>query len=403
MIFNIAYGGVAQISVTAPSGASISATCSGITKTGTGTCTLEAPVLGTWTVSCTYDGTTKTASVNVTTYGGSYSVSFTNYYKAYIVVSTFPGATVTATKSGQSNLTGTANASGSVTLTVPAGGRGTWTVTSTYSSWSGSSSVNASTYGGSYSITINLSVPDFKFAISGWTYTFTKDTATQGDSNFYFYKSGANWEFYAMTSGTLQFTSNTVLDLFMCGGGNNGASNWGNTSSGGNGGARKTVTNQTLSGNVTVTVGGAGANSSIGSQSSSGGSVSAGGGQNVWEFYTGTDGGYCFNDSSAKCPDGNSRRVGAGGGHGAYSDTGGVSQDTRHISATNGGSYGGGAGGDSFIDGSEWWANNGGDATFYGGGGGGAGVYSHESISDRRGKGTGGAGYQGFVAMRNKR
>jgi len=400
MIFNITSGGMSEISVTAPDGASISASCQGLTVTGTGTCTLEVPIIGTWTVTCVYDGVTKNDNVSVTSFGATYSTTFT--YTATLTVTTFPGATVAISKTGHSE-SKTATG-GTAVFTIPAGQLGTYSISSTYSSWSGTASVNVSAYDASYSATINLSVCDFKFTPTGQSaITFNKDTTTGSGTYYYFYHSGANWEFYAKASGTLQFTGATVVDLFLCGGGNNGASNLNNTSSGGNGGARKTVSNQTLSGSVSVTVGGAGANSSIGSHSSSGGSVSAGGGQNVWTFYAGADGGYCFDSSSAKGPDGNSRRVGAGGGHGAYSDTDGTSQGTRHISATNGGSYGGGNGGDSKIDGSTWWANNGSPGTYYGAGGGGAGVYSHDSISDRRGKGNGGAGYQGLAAMRNKR
>ena len=399
MIFNITQGGVAYISVTSPSGASISASCSGVTVTGTGTCVLEVPIIGTWTVTSVYDGVTKNQNVSVASFGETYSVTFT--YTATLTVTTFPGASVAISKTGHSE-TKTATG-GTATFTIPAGKLGTYSITSTYSSWNGSASVNVNAYDTNFPATINLSVCDFKFVAGGLTYTFTKDSTTNDYAYCYFYHSGANWEFYAKVSGTLQFTARTVIDVFLCGGGNNGASNLNNTSSGGNGGARKTVSNQTLSGNVTVTVGSAGNNSSLGSLSSSGGSVSSGGGQNVWTFYAGADGGYCFNDSSAKGPDGNSRKVGAGGGHGAYSDTDGTSQGTRHLSATNGGSYGGGAGGDSKIDGSSWWANDGSNGTFYGAGGGGAGVYSHDTKPERRGKGNGGAGHSGVAGMRNKR
>ena len=400
MIFNIAYGGVAQISVTAPSGASISATCSGITKTGTGSCTLEVPIIGTWTVTCVYDGVTKNDNVSVTSFGATYSTTFT--YTATLTVTTFPGATVAISKTGHSE-SKTATG-GTATFTIPAGQLGTYSISSTYSSWSGTASVNVSAYDASYSATINLSVCDFKFVAGGFTYTFTKDSTTNDYTYCYFYHSGANWEFYAKTSGTLQFTAATVTDVFVCGGGQKGKdSSLNNTCGGGDGGKRRTTTNQTLSGNVSVTVGAAASDSSIGSISSSSGTASAGGGQNGYStFYAGADGGYCFNDSSAKGPDGNSRKVGAGGGHGAWAETDGGSSNMK-TNATNGGSYGGGAGGDSKIDGTSWWANNGSPGTYYGAGGGGAGVYYHDNKPDRRGKGTGGAGYQGLVAMRNKR
>ena len=401
MIFNITQGGVAYISVTSPSGASISASCSGLTVTGTGTCTLEVPIIGTWTVTSVYDGVTKNQNVSVASFGETYSVTFT--YTATLTVTTFPGASVAISKTGHSE-TKTATG-GTATFTIPAGKLGTYSITSTYSSWNGSASVNVNAYDTSFSSTVDLSVPDFKFVVGGTTYTFTKDSSTGSNASYYFYKSGANWEFYAKVSGTLQFTARTVIDVFLCGGGQKGKDSQLNyTCDGGDGGKRRTVANQTYSGNVSVSVGAAATDSSFGSLSSSSGTASAGGGHpSYYDYFTaGQDGGYCFNDSSAKGPDGNSRKVGAGGGHGAWAETDGGSSNIK-TAATNGGSYGGGAGGDSKIDGSTWWANNGSAGTFYGAGGGGAGVYYHDNKSDRRGKGTGGAGYQGVVGMRNKR
>ena len=402
MIFNISQGGVSTLSVTAPTGASISASCQGLTVTGTGTCTLELPIIGTWTITCVYDGVTKSTTKEVTTYGATYSVTFT--YTATLSVTTFPGATVAISKTGHSD-SKTATG-GTATFTIPAGQLGTYSITSTYSSWSGSSSANVSAYDGSYSATINLSVCSFTFTVGGTTYTFTKDSSTGSNGDYYFYKSGANWEFYMKNSGTLNFTANTVIDLFMCGGGNPGVNPNGinNGASGGNGGARKTVSNITLgNGNISVVAGTQGNNSTFGGYSSSGGNVSAGGSQNNWTFYAGQNGGYSFDDSSAKGPDGNSRLVGAGGGHGAYAETDGTSQGTFKVNATNGGSYGAGNGGNAKIDGTEWYGDNGGNASYYGAGGGGAGGYYHMSKSERRGKGNPGSGYKGFVAIRNKR
>lgn len=402
MIFNLSQGGVSVLSVTAPSGAAITATCDGLTVTGTGTCALELPVIGTWTVTCVYDGVTKSTTQEVTTYGAEYSLTFA--YTATLVVTTFPGATVAISKTGYSD-SQTATG-GTATFTIPAGQLGTYSIISTYSSWSGSATSNVSAYDASYSATVDLSVCDFTFTPSGQSaITFTKDTGTGSNSYYYFYHSGANWEFYAKTSGTLQFTAATVIDVFLCGGGNNGVNpgsyNYG--CDGGNGGRRRTVSNQTVSGNVSASVGAVAQDSSFGSLSSSSGTASAGGGHNGYStFYAGQDGGYCFDDASAKGPDGSGRRVGAGGGHGAWAETGDTIMKTN---ATNGGSYGGGAGGNSAIDGSMWYANNGSDAASdsFGCGGGGAGTYYHDNISDRRGKGSPGSGSKGFVAMRNKR
>ena len=401
MIFNLSQGGVSTLAVTAPTGASISASCQGLTVTGTGTCTLDLPIIGTWTITCVYDGVTKSTTQEVTSYGVSYSATFA--YTATLIVTTFPGATVAISKTGHSD-SKTATG-GTATFTIPAGQLGTYSITSTYSSWSGSSSKNVAAYDTTYDTTVDLSVCDFKFIVGGTTYTFTKDSTTGSNGDYYFYKSGANWEFYMKNSGTLSFTAATVIDLFLLGGGNDGRNPTGinNGCSGGNGGKRRTVSNITRSGNNTVTVGSAGNDSSLYSYSSSSGTASAGGGQNNWTFYAGENGGYCFNDSSAKGPDGNSRLVGAGGGHGAYAETDGTSQGSFKVSATNGGSYGAGNGGDAKIDGVSWYGDNGGNASYYGAGGGGAGGYYHMSISDRRGKGNPGSGYKGFVAIRNKR
>ena len=404
MIFNITSGGIAEISVTAPSGASISASCSGVTVTGSGTCTLEVPIIGTWTVTCVYDGTTKNSNVSVESFGETYSVTFT--YTATLTVTTFPGATVAISTTGHSD-SKTATG-GTATFTIPAGKLGIYNISSSYAStWSGSAQKDVNAYGTDFPVTINLSVPDFKFVVGSTTYTFTKDSSTSSNSDYYFYKSGANWEFYAKTSGTLKMTANTVVDLFLCGGGSNGVNaNGYNTCPGGNGGARKTVSNQTISGNLAVVVGGAGLNSSIGNYSSSGGAISAGSAASSTS--AGEDGGYCFDDSSAKCPDGNSRKVGAGGGHGAYAETNGSTVNIKK-DRTSGGDYQGatsgsqGKGGNSKIDGTGWYADNGEPGGYYGAGGGGAGVYWHSQISDRRGKGNPGAGHSGVAAMRNKR
>ena len=398
MIFNISQGGVSTIAVTAPTGASISASCQGLTVTGTGTCTLELPIIGTWTITCVYDGVTKSTTQEVTSYGASYSATFT--YTATLTVTTFPGATVAISKTGHSD-SQTATG-GTATFTIPAGQLGTYSITSTYSSWSGSATANVSAYDASYSATVDLSVCDFTFTVGGTTYTFTKDSTTGSNGDYYFYKSGANWEFYMKNSGTLSFTAATVIDLFLLGGGNNGVNATGyNTCPGGDGGKRRTVSNITRSGNNTVTVGSAGNDSSLYSYSSSSGTASKGSAASSQS--AGENGGYCFNDSSAKGPDGNSRLVGAGGGHGAYAETDGTSQGSFKTAKTNGGTYGAGNGGDSTIDGSTWWADNGNNATFYGSAGGGAGVYYHTSISARRGKGNPGTGYKGLVAIRNKR
>ena len=188
MIFNLSQGGESTISVTAPSGANISASISGETVYGTGTCDLKVHVIGTYTVKYTigtlyvtqsvnittfgetktaffavlnvtvpggtiscegnertgsgalpvagtgtktvvssYDGASKNGTANVTASQTSYSVSIT--YSCTVVVSTKAGAFVTISKTGYSSQNGTAS-NGSITFTVPKSGD--WTVTAEY-------------------------------------------------------------------------------------------------------------------------------------------------------------------------------------------------------------------------------------------------------------------------------
>lgn len=80
MIFNIIYGKAAFATINASTQYSSSFTCSDgtITLSASGTSvSFVVPKSGTWTVTCTYGGTTKSNTVNVTTYGGTYSTSFT--------------------------------------------------------------------------------------------------------------------------------------------------------------------------------------------------------------------------------------------------------------------------------------------------------------------------------------
>ena len=80
MIFNIIYGKAAFATINASTQYSSSFTCSDgtITLSASGTSvSFVVPKSGTWTVTCTYGGTTKSNTVSVTTYGGTYSTSFT--------------------------------------------------------------------------------------------------------------------------------------------------------------------------------------------------------------------------------------------------------------------------------------------------------------------------------------
>lgn len=263
-------------------------------------------------------------------------------------------------------------------------------------------------------ITLNSgagSLPNFEFTpTGGMTYTFFADSQTSSVSGvYYFYREGNNWEFYMLTSGVFHFLSGAAVDIFLCGGGQGGRSKDGPAAVGGSGGARKTILRQILgSGDITVTVGAgspganppaAGGASMFGGHTSAGGSVSSGGAN----YNTnGANGGYCFDDSTAKGPDGNSRRVGAGGGHGAYAETDGVNPVRYPYS--NGGSYGGGKGGDAEISGGMTpYAYNGENGKFYGAGGGGSGAYANTSASPFSKIASGGSGHKGLVALRNAR
>ena len=140
MIFNLSQGGVSVLSVTAPSGAAISATCDGLTVTGTGTCTLQLVVIGTWAVSCTVGGVTKTVNVNVSSYGQSLTQFF-----AEINV-TVPGGTVSCegvSRSGSGKL--------------PVAGTGTKTVSCVYDGVTHTSSVSVNSSSTSYSTSITYS------------------------------------------------------------------------------------------------------------------------------------------------------------------------------------------------------------------------------------------------------
>lgn len=86
MIFNLdlGVGKFSTINVTAPSGTTVTCVQSPYSfskSTGSGTSvSFVVPKSGNWTISGTLDGTTKTSTVSVTTYGGTYSVQLVFYY-----------------------------------------------------------------------------------------------------------------------------------------------------------------------------------------------------------------------------------------------------------------------------------------------------------------------------------
>ena len=367
MIFNITSGGIAYISVTAPTGASITATCSGVTVTGTGTCTLEVPVIGTWSITCVYDSTTKTSSVNVQTLGSTYSVTFT--YTATISVTTHPSASVSATKSGQTTLSGTANSSGVCTLTVPAGGRGSWNVTANNGAVSASASVNVAAYDNTYSTSLLRNIPIINFTAGGSNFTYKG--AEINNSYVKVTPSGSSWKAWIKDSCYFTFAlMPTNIDICLVGKGGNGSNyssyNGQHGGNGGGGGGIASYYGQGLWGaNVTYTayVNSTGtsiyqgstllfsvANGADGANGgASGGNSGAGGDgsdiiyQQGGDYYTagsdGGNGGYAFASSGF-----DGIRYAPGGGGGGIDWDGGTPWSDG---ATNGAAGSGGTGGSS--------------------------------------------------------
>lgn len=179
MILNPLVGGLSYIAVTAPSGTTITASCSGVTRTGSGTCTLECPIVGTWSVSCTIDGITKTVNVTITSYGQTKTQFFAE------INATVPGGTVTCegvSRSGSGKL--------------PVAGVGSKTVSCTYDSVTHSNTVSVTTSNTSYSTsftyscTINVSCPsDASVVVSRTGYSNVTGT---GSGSLVVPKSG-NW------------------------------------------------------------------------------------------------------------------------------------------------------------------------------------------------------------------
>ena len=223
MIFNLSQGGVAYISVTAPSGASITAECLGLTLTGSGTCTLEAPIIGAWTVTCVLEGQTKVNTVNVELFGQTYATTFT--YGATIAVTSQPGAEITAMKSGMEDVTGTADSAGNCTLLVPVGCIGSWNVTASNSTISVTKTVTITAYDTTESVSIIENVPIIEFTFGDDTYTYkgaeidisNKVKASPlTDVN-------SGWKMWLKTSASVKFKYlKTNVDMFAVGKGTGG-------------------------------------------------------------------------------------------------------------------------------------------------------------------------------------
>ena len=413
---------VAKIIVSAPANTSVSILLNNILLASGSTgnsdvCTLTIRKTGVISVNATFDGTTITTEIPISRLGKKYYIIFP--FTATINVETYPGAVVTATKTGQTILSGTAGDDGFCILTVQPGGRGDWNITSTYHGFEASKTASITHYNDVFNIGVYLSIPIFSFTPSGGdAINFDEDTATCGSTaltgQYYYFRDGNDWEFYAKVDGTLSIPNKTAVDIFLCGAGRNGRSGsadgregynsaWDRYTynctscdggAGGNGGDRKTITD-VVNGALTITCGASnGAASILGSLSSSGGTSSR----------HGADGGYSFEDSSAKGPDGASRLVGAGGGNGATSTRGDGAPGST--AAESGGSYRGGSGGSADASGGAGTSSSGGNGSFFGAGGGGGGAwgnYNESTVSHLWGSSEGGSGYKGFVAFRSIR
>lgn len=316
-----------------------------------------------------------------------------------LVVSAPPNATVTVTN-GTKTYTKSADSSGSVTfegLTT-----GTWTIT-------------ASKSGNTNSTTIDI-VVDYEGIIEYDgvpIFTYTGSYQIVDDSNNVIQDTDGNWKIRFLTSGKLTFsklrTAANGIDVFCVGGGANGqngsSSGTYDAVDGGDGGSGgKTTTKKGVSvvtgTEYTITVGGAGGQTSAFGVSAAGGTISTGGSgggkggaYNIAAGSGGSDGsdggagGWNYPDSTGQ---GTTTREfgesgatlysgGGGGGGGRYGATYG--------SRGSGGAGGGGAGGKR-ANGVAGTANLGG-----GGGGGGSDVTGY----------SGGAGGSGIVVIRNAR
>ena len=159
MIFNAPVGGSAYIAVSAPSSSIITATYGSlvVNATGTGPYIIEVPVTGMWEVTCIWDGYTKTQTISVTSFGSTYSITFT--YSSTISINCPSDASIIASMSGYSNVTRT----GPGSITVPK--KGTWSIQCTWDGTTYTNSVNIETYEQTYSTaftyssTITISCP----------------------------------------------------------------------------------------------------------------------------------------------------------------------------------------------------------------------------------------------------
>ncbi len=249
MIFNISQGGVAYLSVTAPSGATITASCQGLTVSGTGTCVLGLTIIGEWTITCDYSSITKTSTVTVTSYGETYTALFD--YSPVIKVTTHPYAAVTAEKSGYADLTGAADSNGICELTVPYDETGVWSVTADNQTLTDTKSVDVDAVDEEFDVPLLENIPAVTFVIGGETYVYNGGSLDV-DGVIKAVSDGVNsWKLWLYTTGTFEFSSlHTNIDLCLIGRGGNGGGYKGNNpeigGGGGSGGEIKNVSDYTF-------------------------------------------------------------------------------------------------------------------------------------------------------------
>ena len=232
------------------------------------------------------------------------------------------------------------------------------------------------------------------------------------------------------SSGTLSVTRAISADVWLCGGGGNGASGNGwpasfpNVSGGGGGGGGYIASaNVQLSSDITCVIGAAAGATSLGSTVASaggsasnqnGGSGASGGGGTYNREGSGAGGSgdgsntvpAGFGVSDPHCAGGGAGGFFANGNYcngGAGGSNGGNGGNPERVSDSPtsggvGGTKGGGAGGSTVFGNIP--ANAGHNATFYGGGGGGGGQAGDQSST---GSGARGSGYQGVIYIRWKK
>ena len=164
----------ATLTVSAKAGTVVTASCNGTTYSGTvastGKATITIKKAGTYTVTGFYSGVaSNSASVSVTTNGGSYTASL-SFITLTVTVDT--GSTITV-KNGSTTLTDTST--GSNTFYLP--NTGTWEVTASLNGQTATGSVNATAYQG---YTLALSYVSKTLNNNSWATIKKVSDANQG-------------------------------------------------------------------------------------------------------------------------------------------------------------------------------------------------------------------------------